>query len=69
MVQSVKELEFAKAYEELLERYNVNLIIIKNSDEYGSYAIPLFKEQGVYCNIHYKPAFEEHDRGYTGMGG
>ena len=66
---SSKERAFASAYEELLARFGVALVIETGSDEHGRYAAPIFKEQGKYCNISYKPAFEEHDRGYTGMGG
>ena len=66
---SSKKRAFASAYEELLERFGVALVIETSSDEYGRYAAPIFKEQGKYCNISYVPAYKEDDRGFTGMGG
>lgn len=66
---SAKEKAFASAYKDLVERFGVVLIIQTNSDEYGRYATPMFKEQGKYCNINYTPEYEEYDRGYSGMGG
>jgi hypothetical protein len=66
---SSKEKAFASAYEELLERFGVALVIETSSDEHGRYAVLIFKEQGKYCNISYVPEYKEDDRGYHGMGG
>jgi hypothetical protein len=66
---NTKEQDFIADYKALLKKQGVSLVVETSSDEYGRYAVPIFKQLGKYCTINYEPEYTEINDGYHGMGG
>jgi hypothetical protein len=60
---------FVKEYKELLKKHGVELVVELGVYEEGEGYIPIFRQSGKYCNIHYTPNYTELRTGRQCMGG